>query len=369
MYSLSNAMLKKEPKTIDSQFLIRVIRSEVSPEENEYFLSWLSESEQNKEEFGNLVLVWDLADQSKISSIPDTGEQWIEIQKQISEANPVEELIPPHSVQITQSSKFIQREAHQLHKTDYAWLFRAAAVIIISLGLFYFIQLGSNYKQPQIMSSAEQSNPTLYELVTQKGERKTFPLADGSIVYLNSGSKLTYPKIFAESTREIEIEGEAYFTVSQDKERPFVVKSGKMITEVTGTEFNVRYRNNKVNVVVAKGSVKTFNINSNQVFDLSKGQMISFSERLGFSSPKRVNLNHYLAWRNNKFSFERTPLKDVMDEIERYYNIKVSCSAEGDRSKLLTGIFDTDSLDQIFSIISLTLDVNIDYKGNSVTIK
>lgn len=362
-------MLKKEPKTIDSQFLIRVIRNEISPEENEYFLSWLSESEQNKEEFGNVVLIWDLADQSKVSSTPNAGEQWIEIQKRISKANPLDEIIPSHSFQISKSSKFIYSETHHLHKRDYAWLFRAAAVIVISLGLFYFVQLAGNYKQSQITPLAEQTNPTLYELVTQKGERKTFPLADGSIVYLNSGSKLTYPKIFAESTREVEIEGEAYFKVSQDKERPFIVKSGKMITVVTGTEFNVRYRNNKVNVVVAKGSVKTLNVNSNQSFDLSKGQMISFSERLGFSTPKRANLNHYLAWRNNKFSFERTPLKDVMEEIERYYDIKVSYSSESDRSKLLTGIFDTDSLDQIFSIISLTLDVNIDYKGNNVVIK
>ncbi len=362
-------MLKKQPKSIDSQFLIRVIRKEVSPEENEYFLSWLSESEQNKEEFGNFVLVWDLADQSQIVSPPDVVQQWNEIQKQIVEANSPQEVIPSQSIQIDQSNKFIRSEAHQLHKRDYAWLFRAAAVIIISLGLFYFVELGNNYKQPQIMTFAEQTNPTLYELVTQKGERKTFPLADGTIVYLNSGSKLTYPKIFAESTREVEIEGEAYFSVKPDKEKPFLVRSGKMITEVTGTEFNVRHRDNKVNVVVSKGSVKTFLDDSDHSIDLIKGQMISYSERRGFSSPKRVNLKNYLAWRDNKFSFEHTSLKEVMAEIERYYNLEIVYSNETAMDKLLTGVFDNDSLEQVLSVISLTLDIQIDYKGNRVSIK
>ena len=73
-------MLKKQPKSLDSQFLIRVIRNEVSPEEKEFFNAWLSESDQNKEEFGNLVLLWDLAEQSKTSSLPDQEQQWKEIQ-------------------------------------------------------------------------------------------------------------------------------------------------------------------------------------------------------------------------------------------------------------------------------------------------
>jgi len=362
-------MLKKQPKSLDSQFLIRIIRNEVSPEEKEFFDAWLSESDQNKEEFGNLVLLWDLAEQSKTSSLPDQEQQWEEIQKRIfDESLRHKQQISSHR-NIIVSPKPNRIESQTYYKKDYTWLFRAAAIIVLSVGLTFLVKWNNDNKQQQKISFTGQTNPMYYELITQKGERKTFPLGDGTIVYLNSDSKLTYPKVFSDMLREVEISGEAFFSVMPDKERPFLVKSGKMITEVTGTEFNVRFRNKKVNVVVAKGSVKTFLDDSYNGIDLSKGQMISYSESKGFSSPVRVKLNHYLAWRNNKLSFERSPLKEVMDEIERYYNLEVVYNNDSVKDKVLTGVFDTDSLDQILSIISLTLDVTIDYKGSRVTIK
>lgn len=361
-------MFTKKKKSLDSQFLVRVIKNEVSPEEKEYFLAWLSESNQNREEFGNLVLLWDMADQSKVQSIPDAADQWAGIQKIISRQSETVPKFIPFKTNKNSSVSVVNRQI-SINKKDYSWLLRAAAIVILSIGISYLIKFGKNTPNSQPVEIVEQLNPTVYELETQKGERKTFPLSDGTIVYLNSGSKLIYPKIFSESAREVEIIGEAYFTVTPDKEKPFIVKSGKMVTQVTGTEFNVRYRNNMVNVVVAKGSVKTFTVNSNSGIALSKGQMISFTEKQGFSSPRKVNLNNYLAWRFNKFSFEHTPLKDVMDEIERYYNVNVVFADESAKDKVLTGMFDTDSIDQILSVISLTLDINIEYKGSVISIK
>lgn len=360
-------MLKKRPKSLDSQFLIRIIRNEVSPEEREYFLAWLGESNQNKEEFGNLVLLWDMADQSHVSQVADPNFQWHAIEKNIR-SKFIEEQKKSSAVQSIADKKAYQLSSHH-HKQDFAWLYRAAAIIIITIGLTFLAKWDNHEAKQPTTEIIESANPAFYELITQKGERKTFPLGDGTIVYLNSGSKLIYPKVFSESSREVELAGEAYFSVMPDKERPFIVKSGKMNTEVTGTEFNVRYRNKKVKVVVAKGSVKTFAGSSNQSVDLQKGQMISFSELRGFSSPVKVNLNHQLAWRNNQFSFEHTPLREVMDEIERYYNLDVAYKDESIKNKQLTGVFASDSLDQILSVISLTLDVSIDYKGNKVTIK
>jgi ferric-dicitrate binding protein FerR (iron transport regulator) len=360
-------MLKKRPKSLDSQFLIRIIRNEASPEEKEYFLAWLAESNQNKEEFGNLVLLWDMADQSQVSQVPDPNYQWGKIDKHIS-TKLIEEQKKSPAVQSDSNKKTPQATSHN-RKQDFAWLYRAAAIIVISVGLTFLVKWNDQEVQPPTTKIVESANPAFYELITQKGERKTFPLGDGTIVYLNSGSKLIYPKVFSESSREVELVGEAYFSVMPDKERPFIVKSGKMNTEVTGTEFNVRYRNKKVNIVVAKGSVKTFLESSNESIDLTKGQMVSYSESRGFSSPVKANLNHYLAWRNNQFSFEHSPLKEVMDEIERYYNLDIIYKDETVKNKLLTGVFAADSLDQILSVISLTLDVTIEYKGSKVTIK
>ena len=361
-------MLKKKTKSLDSQFLVRVIKEEVSPEEKEYFHTWLSESNQNKEEFGNLALLWDMADQSKVFEIPDNEVQWEEIQRKIL----LKSDQPPRffSEQPPTSANLPQNNFHQHYqRKDHAWLFRAVAVLVVAVGLTLLLKTRDTELKLQSLKTIVEPNTLEYQLITQKGQRKTFTLSDGTIVYLNSDSRLTYPNFFSESTREVEIIGEAYFSVAADKKRPFLVRTGKMITKVTGTEFNVKHRMNKVSIVVSRGSVKTYSSNCDEVIDLVKGQMISYSETKGFSRPIRVNLNHYLAWRNNVFSFEHSTLKEVMDEIERYYNLEVVFVNSNAQDKVLTGVFDPESLDQTLTVISLTLDVTIDYKGNRITIK
>lgn len=96
--------------------------------------------------------------------------------------------------------------------------------------------------------------------------------------------------------------------------------------------------------------------------------MISYDERQGFSSPKSVEVEKYLGWRNNKFFFERTSLNEVMAEIERFYNVKVVFASDSLKKKTITGTFNGNSLENIFSIICLTLDVKIDYNGKSVLV-
>lgn len=361
-------MDKKIPKTLDSQFLIRVIRNEVSPEEKEFFYSWLTESNENKEEFGNLVLLWDKLESAKTPPVPDPNSQWEKIQQKIAS---IEEKSAKLNNNITTRHTLnvirVQSTPHFLERNS-TWLLRIAAVIIISIGLTFLFKLNEFPSKPEKFSENKTKFIQNYELITQKGERKIFPLSDGTIVYLNADSRLIYPSTFSQSSREVEVVGEAYFSVVHENDRPFKVTSGNTVIVVTGTEFNVKYRYGKVNVVVAKGSVKTYFKNSSDGIDLTKGQMISFTDERGFSKAVNINLDHYLAWRSNKFSFERTPLSEAMAEIERYYNLEVTFQNDSIRNKRLTGIFKTDSLEQILSIISLTLDVKIDYKGRKVLI-
>lgn len=361
-------MFNNIPKKLDSQFLIRIIKNEVSPEESEFFQKWLSESEANKEEFGNLALLWDKIGSSKVPPLPEPSEQWELIREKIEVSNncpAVKSLITPK--QLNHEKKVIEKESVS-PKRDYSWIVRAAAILFISVGLAFLMQYYKPITQEPVVPAVKEIAVKYFELTTQKGERKTFPLADGTIIYLNSESKLIYPNVFGKTSREVELIGEAYFSVTPDKNRPFKVVSGNTVTVVTGTEFNIKYRNEQVSVVVTKGSVKTFMKNSEKGIDLNKGEMISFSESNGFSKPVRVDLKHFLAWRHDRFSFIHTPLKEAMAEIERYYNLQVVFQNDSIMKKRLTGTFNTDSLDQIFSIISLTLDVKIDHIGRKVVI-
>ena len=141
------------------------------------------------------------------------------------------------------------------------------------------------------------------------------------------------------------------------------------MTTVTGTEFNILNRNEKVIVVVAKGSVITSDLKTEQTANLVRGEMASFNARGICTKTRNINLSNYLAWRSNKLFFSKTPLQDAMHDIERYYNVNVVFQSDSVKRKTISGTFETESLDNVLSIISLALDINIVHNGNKVIVK
>jgi len=362
-------------KSVDSQFLIRVIEEKVSPEEMEYFERWLEESEENKEQFSTLILLWDKTGASKTPETPDKEIMWRKIVSTLSKKTS-----PSLSLNSKRSSLHFNFEKDEpkepdtlrnYHKSfDYIWL-RLAAIVFFSAGLIYFI----NQYQPfhNSISNFEHKKELKevikeYTLRTEKGERITFPLGDGSVVYLNADSKLIYPSTFADSFRHVELIGEAYFSVKPYKNRPFEVISGDAKILVTGTKFNVKNRNDGISIVVAEGSVRTSTSVYEKVQTLRRGEMITYSQKNNNPKPVKADLSHYLAWRSDKLAFSHTPLVEVVEEIKRYYNLEAIFLKEKLKSKTLTGLFNTDSLDKIISIINLTLDIRIDRNGNKLIV-
>lgn len=359
------------PKIIDSQFLIKIIKNEANQEEKQFFENWLNESDENKEEFGTLVLLWKKVADSKMPPIPDQNLQWEQIKNQLSKLNstqPEEAKYPPLKIELPGVEPISKKKIGE--KKDYSWMLKVAAVFIIFVSIPLLIFINKNSKSAhhvkQIISAQTE---TLYSLVAEKGERKTILLSDGSLVYLNVDSKLIYPERFTGTSRVVELVGEAYFSISHDASRPFKVLCSNTVTVVKGTEFNIKSRNDLVRIIITKGIVETFEKDSDKGIRLKKGEMITFDEKIGFSKPAKANINHFLAWRKGKFSFSHTSLQDVMDEISRFYNVQVVFRNPSEKTKIITGVFDTDSLEHIFSIISLTLDVKIDLDGSKVIVQ
>ncbi|MBA4406788.1 hypothetical protein C0389_05890 [bacterium] len=364
----------QEPKKVDYHFLIRVLNSEVSPEEKEYFEDWLSESEENRENFGTITLLWDKIGSSKLPNLPDAEEQWAKISAstRIRLKNKSEQEKSNTPGLINEIKPVIyplgDYQSGLLKSIFTSRMFQVAALLLIILtgGLLIF---KNEFRRVNIAHTTQSESSQLIEIKTRKGEKVSLTLSDGSKVYLNTMSKITYPEFFSDSTRNVELEGEAYFSVTPNKRRPFSVKSGNTITVVRGTEFNIKNRNEFISVVVVKGSVDTYNPASEKIFNLKKGDLISYNERTGFSNLKKADLQHYLAWRKDKFSFSRTPLVEVMQELGRYYNVDVHFKSDSLKNKTITGFFNSDSINNILSIISLTLDLRISMsKGNTITI-
>jgi ferric-dicitrate binding protein FerR (iron transport regulator) len=353
--------MKLMPKKVDSQFLVRIIRDEVSTEEREYFEQWLTESDANKEEYAETLLVWEQMGKANIPQIPDRELQWQKISGKITEK---------------EQKKFFFKPVHinreKIHSENIEiWITRIAAVILLAVVAVLLKNSMSPNQKPAPVVITKSNIPSKiikYELVAGKGERITLPLSDGSVVYLNSDTKIVYPKQFEADYREVEVTGEAYFIVSPDKHRPFTVKTGQITTLVTGTEFNVVNRNNKVEVVVASGKIKVFSKNSGKVVEVQKGQKV-FASAGQLRNAFNANLDYELAWRDNKLAFSNTRLSEIMDEIERNYNVNVVFKNDSLKSRTLTGVLEGKSLDQVLSLINLTLDLNIRQQGLTVIVE
>ncbi len=367
--------MKFIPKIVDDQFLIKVLQYQVTPEEKEFFDSWLQESDEHKEEFGNFILLWDKMGKARIPDTPDPDKQFENILNKINSKRNTHAVlntnIAKHEIIDLPVSNKIDYSFKDKISTGLTWALKIAASLFIIFSFYWIITERYFYKptptEPLVVDNTMKEKIE-YKAITRKGERLTISLPDGTMIYLNSNSRLVYPKEFENDQRVVELTGEAYFRVTSDAARPFKVVTGNTITQVVGTEFNIKYRKENLNVVVAKGIVRTFEEKSDRFIQLTKGQMVSFSPLTGFSKPANVNLHEYIAWRENKMAFKGTPLKEVMNEIEMFYNVTVVFDKTANKNKKLTGLFDADSLDYILSAISISMDVDIVREGNIIKI-
>jgi len=358
------------PKNIDYHFLIRFLRDEVSQEEREFIESWLSESEKNREIFSEIALLWDKIGHQKLPTPPDPFLQWEKISEKVhaSKSFEQEEILLPIEGNLSQikSRQFEKFYSIAQKRVLTSYIVRFAAMFLFALTSWVLLYGIKPSAEKVITENLEQSK--MYEAIARKGEKITLTLGDGSKVYINSDSRLVYPNIFKPDSREVELTGEAYFAVTHNPEKPFRVKSGNTVTVVRGTEFNIRNRENAISVVVAKGIVDTYSPLRNKKYSLRKGDMVRYNDITGLSKPQQVDLKKYLAWREDKLAFDNTSLSEVVDEIERCFNVDVEFGDNSLRSKTITGIFQSDSLDRMLSIISLTLDLKIYHSGSKIKI-
>ncbi len=167
----------------------------------------------------------------------------------------------------------------------------------------------------------EKVNTQTHILRIPYGQMFKLVLSDGTEVYLNAGSRLTYPTRFVRKERIVTLEGEAYFKVAKDKERPFIVQAGNVRTRVLGTEFNISsYSASDVHVTLIEGGVQVDASGNSKV--IMPGQDLCVRKD-GSMSVKEVDLHSYIYWRDGYFYFDNLPLVEVLQGIGRWYNVGV----------------------------------------------
>lgn len=166
--------------------------------------------------------------------------------------------------------------------------------------------------------------PVMYnKLTTARGSQYQLILADGSKVWLNAESSLRFPATFVGSQREVELTGEAYFEVSKNKEKPFMVKVGGMQVEVLGTHFNVNGYTEENDIVTSllDGSVK---VTKGVLKDLLKpGQQAILNKKEEQIKILNADMNDVVAWKNGLFQFKSADISSILRQIERWYDVKI----------------------------------------------
>ena len=171
---------------------------------------------------------------------------------------------------------------------------------------------------------------------TAKGQTYSFTLPDGSRVWLNADSRISFAQPFTDKTREVFLEGEAYFEVAKNKKRPFIVSGNGQFIEVLGTHFNVNaYPDGRMSATtLIEGSVKVSAAGKTQLIKPGE-QVVNQNGKLNIR-PADTDLE--LAWKNNDFYFRAAAMETVMKQIERWYNIRVEYSDQQLKSISINGL-------------------------------
>ncbi|TDG36710.1 FecR family protein [Pedobacter changchengzhani] len=164
---------------------------------------------------------------------------------------------------------------------------------------------------------------------TPRGGQYQVVLPDGSKVWLNAASSLTYPEIFVGKERKVKLTGEAYFEVAKNKNMPFIVNTQSQNVEVLGTHFNINsYMDEQtIKTTLLEGSVK---VSNNQFIQILKPGDQSIAGANGNAAIKlvhNVDTDDETAWKNGQFSFNNASLKTILNQLERWYDVKIDYSA------------------------------------------
>jgi transmembrane sensor len=274
----------------------KAVSGNASPEEMAQLESWLSESESNMQVWQEAVKVWEK------SRMPISERELQSDRQKVNAA----------------VSKDLQKQVRLLQRRTV--LYRIAAILTFPLALgisFYFL---NTTKKPV------QDTPQICEIISPKGHITKCILPDGTEIWVNTGSSISYNTVaFNNGQREVILKGEAYFEVASDAGRPFTVVTPHADVKVTGTSFNVNaYPGNLLfETVLEEGSVELL-LKGKAVNTLSlvPGDRVSYEPSTGKYNRETVEARLFTAWRNGEVLFRDATLNDLIKELERIYDIR-----------------------------------------------
>jgi ferric-dicitrate binding protein FerR (iron transport regulator) len=319
--------MAKEDWDID-QVLFNEFSGVITPEEKLFLDEWINESTANRRYF---------SEQKKLWSLVDRHQKMKSIDEQKAYRNVADQLFSKPKISFITSFQ------------------RIAAILILPLliaSIYYF------YNNNQIHDT--QSAVVYNTAETPLGMRSSLTLPDGTKVWLNAGSKLSYPVTFSNQYRAVRLVGEAYFEVKKDEKWPFLVNSGNMNIVVYGTTFNCNAypENNEIQTVLVEGRVTLLNESSTVSEEMHPGELAVFEKTRQQISKTKTDLQKYVAWKSGMLMFRDDRMDKVVEKLERWYNVDIEIKDKEISDYIYNATFVDESLDQVLKMLSLSAPIS-----------
>jgi ferric-dicitrate binding protein FerR (iron transport regulator) len=232
---------------------------------------------------------------------------------------------------------------------------RVAALVLLAVGISLITYVGLKDKPVPVLTA--QTGNTV---------RKD-TLSDGSMITLNKNSTLTYPERFTKDTRSVALKGEAFFRITPDKNKPFIITVNDVRIKVVGTSFNVRSENGLTEVIVATGIVQVQK--GNKVVALRPNEKAVVRPQDSIITKEEETAQLYQYYESREFVCDNTPLWKLVAVLNKAYDTTIVIGRPELRNLPLTTTFPNESLDRILQIISLTFNIEVEKTGTSIILK
>ena len=314
----------------------RYLSGEMDPAEEVAFRSELEGDPDRLQELRQMEISWKWYDIRFSGSRNDSRKAWGRLRERLEQDGMLEETPP------AVNPSFLSGP----------WRVAAAVILIVALGLpalYFGLQKRSDPEAPR-------------SHFAEKGV-KTIDLPDGSRVFLNQGSGVSYPEEFIRN-RDVRLNGEAYFEVMSDPVNPFTVRSGKVVVSVLGTSFNVKkvQQAGEVEVFVDNGRVRVAQDDSPRYMTLEKGELARVGSGMIDKGPA-VDPN-YISWKTKEFKFVNAELDEVLKELEESYHVEIVADEESIEGRIITTSYMEQSIDSILETIATAFGLSVTHRDD-----
>lgn len=283
------------------------------------------------------------------------------------------------SLQATIEQEKESIDDHISHESNssraFLWMKIAAAIAIPLICVALFMTFRTSSADKDFLSVAKTFDGVETEQRTNpRGQKSLLQLSDGTKVWLNADSRLTYAKDFeGKAQRDVYLEGEAFFDVAHDAAHPFRVHTSGITIKVLGTSFNVKSYNDDASIetTLIRGKVS---INKEGAGPTDGNVVLKPNQRAIYQKQtKSLNIEEVMAerstlWRYDQLIFDETPLSDVVLQLERWYDVKIHLQ-EGDNLQCrLTADLGKESLEEVLNLLSTSQQITYTQKGKDVFI-